>query len=179
MSGFLQYRTDPAALNAMKQHHVRSFSRAREEVIGEARRNAPVSVTRGVGLNVGGVQGGLRASITDDGPPRVMGGVIFGRFGSAARHALQREFGGTIAPVRRRALSWVDPSTGVRFVVGPNIRRNFSKIDKATGQRVVFIAKPFVTQLPGGPRQGHKPFLRPAGDKFGQFFADHVRSGGW
>jgi hypothetical protein len=129
MSGFLQWRTDPQALARMKQHHVTSFVRAREEVIGEARRNAPVSVSRGAGLNSGGVQGGLRASITDDGPPRVSGGQIAGRFGSAARHALQREFGGPIYPVRRKALSWVDPATGTRFVLGPTIKRNFVKVE--------------------------------------------------
>lgn len=179
MSGFLVVETDPDALRRMRNNHVTAFVRAREEIIGEARRNAPVGASLGMGLNKGTVQGGLRASITDDGPPKVSTTMIVGRFGSAVRHALMREYGGTIRPVRRSALSWIDPRTGVRFVVGPNIKRNFSKIDKATGQRVVFVRKPFIVQRPGGPRQGYKPFLRPAGEKFPQYFRDHLRAGGW
>lgn len=124
-----------------------AFRRAGDEVAGEARRNAPVSVSRGLKLNAGDVQGGLRASITFE-----QSGPLSGRVGSPVRHAMMREFGGVILPVRKKLLSWIDPVTG---------KRVFAK-------RVV--------QKPGGPRQGYKPWLRPAGEKFGEFMEDHLKA---
>lgn len=170
---------DRNALAKMRGHTITSFVRAREECIGEARSKAPVSVTRGIGLNSGGVQGGLRASITDDGPPHVTETQITGKFGSGLRYAMQREKGGPIVPVRKLAISWVDPATGIRFVVGPTIKRTHAEIDKVTGLKVIFVKKAGVVQRPGGPRQGYQSFIGPAGDKFPGFFSDHLRSGGW
>lgn len=131
-----------------------AFERSTQEVVGEARENAPVSVTRGVGGNVGDVQGGLRASITATPIQSIAGGMVR-QVGSAARHAAQREFGGVIAPVRKPRLAWRDPVTG-RLIV---LRK---------GQTV--------TQRPGGPRQGYKPFIRPAADKWPQLMDEHLRA---
>jgi hypothetical protein len=169
---YIQVRTDPAAVARMRQNHVRAFERARLDVAGEAKRRAPVAL-------YGPAPGELRASIGPDGPARLTAQGVEGRVGSPLRYAMQREKGGIIRPVRRKALSWIDYSTGTRFVVGPTIPRNFSKIDKATGQRVVFIRKPFVSQRPGGPRQGYQPWLEPAGRMFPQFFGDHIRGSSW
>lgn len=124
-----------------------AYARATDEVVGEMRRNAPVSVSRGMKLNAGDVQGGLRASLTFEAT-----GHLQGRAGSPVRYAMQREFGGTILPVRKRFLSWVDPVTGQR----------------------VFAKR--VHQRPGGARQGYKPFIRPAGDRFPEFMTDHLRA---
>jgi len=124
-----------------------AFARAVDEVVGEAKKNAPVAVSRGLKLNAGDVQGGLRASITE-----VHVGRLHARVGSPLRYAMQRERGGTIVPVRKKFLSWRDPITGEwRFA-----------------RRVV--------QRPGGPRQGYKAWLEPAGDKFSGFMDDHLRS---
>lgn len=172
MIGRVEVVTDPNAIARMRAHHVTSFVRAREECIGEARRLAPVLKTGVRGIGSGSVQGGLRASITDDGPPRISGGTITGRFGSGLPYAMMREKGGTIAPVRRRALSWLDPQTGMRIVLGPTIKRTHASIDKTTGLKTLFVRKASVTQ------QG-KPYIEPAGNKFPGFFTDHLRSGGW
>lgn len=128
-----------------------SFVRAVDECVGEARRNAPVGVSRGVKLNAGDVQGGLRASIS-----ATFLGALHARFGSPLRYAMQREKGGTILPVRKKLLSWVDPITGKR----------------------IFAKR--VSQRPGGPRQPkpYTPFIGPAGDRFPEFMADHLRSFG-
>lgn len=126
-----------------------AFRRSLDEVAGEAKLNAPVSVSRGFKLNAGDVQGGLRASITSE-----VTGPLQGRVGSAVRHAMMREKGGTILPVRKKLLSWVDPVTGIR---------RFAK-------RVV--------QRPGGARQ-RRPYtawLQPAGERFPEFMDDHLRS---
>lgn len=124
-----------------------AHARASDEVKGEAQRNAPVAVSRGLKLNAGSVQGGLRASITyeADGPRQ-------GRVGSPLRYAMMREKGGVITPKRRKLLHWIDPITG---------EHRFAK-------RVV--------QRPGGPRQGYKPFIGPAGDKYPDFMEDHLRA---
>lgn len=126
-----------------------SFLRAMDECVGEAKRNAPVSVSRGAKLNAGNVQGGLRASIS-----AVVTGTLQGRFGSAVRYAMQREKGGVILPVRKKFLSWIDPVTGKR----------------------IFAKR--VTQRPGGARQPkpYSSFIEPAGEKFPQFMEDHLRS---
>jgi hypothetical protein len=124
-----------------------AFSRALDEVVGEAQKNAPVAVSRGLKLNAGDVQGGLRASIS-----AVMVARLHARVGSPLRYAMMRERGGTILPVRKKFLSWQDPVTG---------EWRFAK-------RVV--------QRPGGPRQGHKPWLEPAGDQFPRFMDDHLRA---
>lgn len=131
-----------------------AFARSTQEVVGLMRENAPVSVTRGVGTNVGDVQGGLRASLTATPIQRVAGGLS--RFvGSAARHAAQREFGGTIAPTRKPRLAWRDPVSG-RLIVLPKGRT--------------------VTQRPGGPRQGYQPFIRPAADRWPALMDEHLRA---
>lgn len=124
-----------------------AFGRATDEVVGEMRKNAPVSVSGGLKLNAGNVQGGLRASLTFEKTGRLQG-----RAGSPVRHAMMREKGGVIVPVRKRLLSWIDPVTGERI---------FAK-------RVV--------QRPGGPRQGYKPFIGPAGDRFIEFMEDHLKA---
>jgi hypothetical protein len=124
-----------------------AHARATDECVGEARRNAPVSVSRGIKLNAGSVQGGLRASLTyEASTPRK------GRFGSPLRYAMMREKGGTIVPVRARLLHWIDPVTG---------EHRFAK-------RVV--------QRPGGPRQGYKSFIGPAGDRYPEFMHDHLEA---
>lgn len=126
------------------------FRRACEDVRGEAAENAPVSVSRGLKLNAGDVQGGLRASIAVTDVRHDSEGW-HARVGSALRYAMQREFGGVILPVRKKLLSWRDPVSG----------------------KWIFARR--VSQLPGGPRQGHRPWLRPAGDKFGSFLEEHLR----
>lgn len=138
----MKLRTDLTELN---RNIDLAHARATDEVVGLMRREAPVSVSRGAKLNAGGVQGGLRASLTYEAE-----GPRHGRAGSPVRHAMMREFGGVIVPVRKKLLSWVDPVTGVR---------RFAK-------RVV--------QRPGGPRQGYKPFIRPAGDKYPEYMNDHL-----
>lgn len=124
-----------------------AHARATDEVVGEARRNAPVGVSRGLKLNAGSVQGGLRASISYQ-PHNARAG----RVGSPLRYAMMREKGGTIVPVRKKLLSWVDPITGQR----------------------IFAKR--VTQRPGGPRQGYRPWLAPAGDKYPRFMEDHLKA---
>lgn len=136
--------TDWAKVNSLVET---GFRRAVDEVVGEAKKNAPVSVSRGLKLNAGDVQGGLRASIS-----ATFTGRLAARVGSPLRYALMREKGGTIVPVRKKLLSWIDPITGERI---------FAK-------RVV--------QRPGGPRQGHKPYLGPAGDRFPEFMDDHMKA---
>lgn len=134
-------------------HVKQAFVRAVEDVVGDARENAPVSVSRGLKLNAGTVQGGLRASITW----RWNNGASFdsktwkAQVGSGLRYAAQREFGGEIRPVRAKLLHWIDPVTG---------KHRFAKR---------------VRQSPGGPRQGHRPWLRPAGDRFPEFMDEHVK----
>jgi hypothetical protein len=158
MPGKLTVSVDQQALESIKARHERAFSRAREEVIGFADRLAPRD------------SGRLAGSITADGPARRTANGVTGAFGSAERHAAQREFGGPITPQRKRALSWVNKA-GVRIVLGPGIRRNFSKIDKETGQRVVFIRG-------AGVVQKGKPYIRPAAAEFGRVMGDHLRMAG-
>jgi hypothetical protein len=104
-------------------------------------------------LNAGDVQGGLRASITATPIQSVAGGMTRS-VGSAARHAAQREFGGTIAPVRKPRLAWINP---------------------ATGKWIVLAKGRTVTQRPGGPRQGYRPFIRPAADRWPALMDEHLR----
>ena len=66
-------------------------------------------------------------------------------------HLYVVEKGGTIVPVRKRLLAWQDPITG----------------------KWIFAKR--VVQRPGGPRQGYRPWLGPAGEKFPEFMADHLR----
>jgi hypothetical protein len=136
-------------LSGIKAAHEMAFRRALDEVVGLAKDNAPVSVSRGLKLNAGSVQGGLRASIAADPPVRDATGLK-SRVGSPLRYAMMREKGGTILPVRGRFLSWIDPITGERI---------FAK-------RVV--------QLPGGARNGHRPWLQPAGDQFPKIMGEHL-----
>lgn len=140
-------------LTILRTNVVLAFARAQDEVVGEAKKNAPVAVSRGMKLNAGDVQGGLRASISGD-RPVVTIGEIRSRFGSSLRYAMQREKGGTIVPVRKRFLSWRDPITG----------------------EWIFAKR--VTQRPGGPRQPkpYSSFIEPAGDRFGEFMSDHLRA---
>lgn len=154
---------DTQAIARYRTNHELAFERARQEVIGDADRMAPRATGR------------LAASITTDGPARRTSTGIVGAYGSAERHAAQREFGGFIAPVRKRALSWVMPS-GIRIVLGPGIRRKFAKVDKETGQVVIFVPGAGVMQKPGGPRQGYRPYLRPAADRWVAYLTDHLRA---
>jgi hypothetical protein len=126
-----------------------AFVRGVDEVTGEAKKNAPVSVSRGAKLNVGSVQGGLRASIS-----AAFTGTLQARVGSPLRYAMMREKGGVILPVRKKLLHWIDPITG----------------EHRFARRVV--------QRPGGPRQPrpYTPFLQPAGDRFPEFMDDNLRA---
>lgn len=130
-------------------HTELAFARAVEESVGEARMNVGVGVSRGVKANAGDVQGGMRASVTSQ-----KTGRLSARIGSAHRGAMMREKGGTILPVRRKLLSWIDPITGKR----------------------VFAKR--VYQQPGfvRGRLGRRAWLKPAGDKFPGFMDDHLRS---
>lgn len=159
MPGRLTFDVDQNAVESFRAKHERAFGRAREEVISFADRLAPRDTGR------------LAASITADGPPRRTMTGVEGSFGSAERHAAMREFGGTITPQRKRALSWVSKKTGARIVLGPGIRRKFAKVDKATGQVVIFVPGFGVTQV-------GKPYLRPAAAEFGRVMGDHLRMGG-
>jgi hypothetical protein len=134
----------------VQQHVDLAFRRAVDEVVGEAKLNVGVSVSRGAKLNAGNVQGGMRASVTSD----QVAGRLHARVGSAHRGAMMREKGGTILPVRGRFLSWVNPVTGQR----------------------VFAKR--VTQRPGfiRGRLGRKAWIKPAGDKFPKFMEDHLRA---
>lgn len=130
-----------------------AFERATQEVVGLMKEDAPVGVSRGMKLNAGEAQGGLRASLTATPIQNVAGGMS--RFvGSGVRHAAQREFGGIIAPKRRPRLAWIDPVTGKWIVL-------------RKGQTV--------SQRPGGPRQGYRPFIRPNADKFPALFDEHLK----
>lgn len=160
----ISFHPDSSALDGFRKKHELAFSRAREECISFADRGAPRD------------QGRLAASITSDGPPRRNAQGIIGAFGSAERHALMREKGGTIVPVRKKALSWISKTTGARIVLGPGIRRKFAKVDKQTGQVVIFVPGFGVTQRPGGPSNGYKPYLQPAGEQFGRVIGDHLRA---
>jgi hypothetical protein len=133
----------------LRRNIATAFLRAVDECVGNAKENAPVSVSRGAKLNAGETQGGLRASIS-----ATITGTLQARFGSALRYAMQREKGGTIVPVRKKLLSWIDPITGKR----------------------IFAKR--VTQRPGGPRQPHpySAFIGPAGDRFPEFMDDHLRA---
>lgn len=126
-----------------------AFVRAVEEVTGEARQNVGVSVSRGAKANAGNVQGGMRASVTSE-----YVGALHARVGSNHRGALMREKGGTILPVRRKLLSWIDPVTGKRVFA----RRVY--------QRPGFIRG----------RRGRGPWLQPAGDEFPKRMDEHLRS---
>jgi hypothetical protein len=139
--------------STLNRNIVTAFERAKDESVGEAKRNAPVSVSRGMKLNSGDVQGGLRASIVAE-RTDVGAFELRSRFGSGLRYAMQREKGGTILPVRKKLLSWVDPITGER----------------------IFAKR--VDQRPGGPRQPrpYSPFIGPAGDRFPEFMSDHLRA---
>lgn len=128
-----------------------AFRRSCEDVRGQAAENAPVSVSRGLKLNVGGLQGSLRGSIAVADVGHDAEGW-HGRVGSNRRYALMREKGGTILPVRKKLLAWQDPITG----------------------KWIFAKR--VTQRPGGPRQGYKPYLQPAGDRFGEYMAGHLKA---
>jgi hypothetical protein len=136
---------------AVDRHVQTAFARAVDEVVGEARMNVGVSVSRGLKLNAGDVQGGMRASVNGQHVGR-----LHARVGSQHRGAMMREKGGTILPVRGKFLSWVDPVTGKRIYA----------------KRVV--------QQPGfiRGRRGRGPWLQPAGDLFPKFFEDHLRSMG-
>ena len=81
-------------------------------------------------------------------------GVIRRARDESLRYAMQREKGGVIVPVRKKLLSWIDPITG----------------DRIFAKRVV--------QKPGGPRQPtpYSPFIEPAGDRFPEYFSDHLRA---
>lgn len=131
------------------QHVELAFRRAVDEVVGEARLNVGVSVSRGLKLNAGDVQGGMRASVTSQ-----MTGRLSARVGSPHRGAMMREKGGMILPVRRKLLSWVDPITGKR----------------------VFAKR--VHQLPGflRSRTGRGPWLQPAGETFPKSMDDHLKA---
>jgi hypothetical protein len=137
----------------LNRNIITAFERAKDETVGEAKRNAPVGVSRGGKFNAGDVQGGLRASITAD-RTDVGAFQLHSRFGSALRYAMQREKGGVILPVRKKMLSWRDPITG----------------------EWIFAKR--VSQRPGGPRQPrpYTPFIGPAGDRFPEFFSDHLRA---
>jgi hypothetical protein len=128
-----------------------SFLRSCDEVVGEMKLNAGVSVSRGMKLNSGDVQGGMRASVSFE-----RTGRLEGRAGSNHRGAMMREKGGVILPVRRKLLSWRDPSTG-KWIFARRVR-----------------------QLPGfiRGRLGRGPWIEPAGDKFIQFMDDHLKSFG-
>lgn len=126
-----------------------AFRRAVDEVVGEARQNVGVSVSRGMKLNAGDVQGGMRASVT-----AVYTGPQAARVGSPHRGAMMREKGGTILPVRRKLLSWIDPVTGER------------RFAKRVHQQPGFLRS----------RTGRGPWLEPAGDKFTEFMEDHLRA---
>lgn len=136
-------------LSTLTNNIATAFVRAADECAGDARENAPVSVSRGLKLNAGDVQGGLRASINVQ-----FTGPLQARFGSPLRYAMQREKGGVILPVRKKFLSWIDPITGER----------------------VFAKR--VVQRPGGARQPHPhtAFIGPAGDKFPQRMHDHLQA---
>lgn len=131
-----------------------AFERAKQDVAGLAKQNAPVSVSRGMKLNAGDVQGGLRASITAE-PTQETADGMKSRVGSAVRHAAMREFGGVIVPKRAKLLHWIDPITG----------------EHRFARRVV--------QKPGGPRQGYKPWLRPAAEQFPRIMHAHLRGIRW
>jgi hypothetical protein len=130
-------------------HEETAFRRAVEEVVGEARMNVGVGVSRGVKANAGDVQGGMRASVTQE-----YTGRLSARVGSPHRGAMMREKGGTILPVRRKLLSWIDPVTGKR----------------------IFAKR--VHQLPGflRSRTGRGPWLQPAGEQFPKFMDDHLKA---
>lgn len=140
----MKIRTDLTELN---RNIDLAHARAADECVGEARRNAPVSVSRGMKLNAGSVQGGLRGSLTYQAETSRSG-----RMGSPLRYAMMREKGGTIVPVRKKLLHWIDPVTG----------------EHRFARRVV--------QRPGGARQGYKPFIGPAGDKYPQYMEDHLKA---
>ena len=161
----LRLEADPGALERYKHRHVMAFERARQEVIAMADRLAPRK------------HGRLAASITGDGPPRRTSTGLVGAFGSSERHAAMREFGGTIRPTRKKALSWIS-DRGIRIVLGPGIRRKFAKRDERTGELVIFIPGTGVTQRPGGPRQRspYTPYLRPAADTFAGAVTDHLKA---
>lgn len=146
----MKLSTDYTLLN---RNILTAFERAKDEVVGDAKQNAPVSVSRGMKLNAGDVQGGLRASIVAE-RTDVSTVELRSRFGSGLRYAMQREKGGVILPVRKKLLSWIDPVTG---------ERRFAKR---------------VNQRPGGARQPrpYTAFIEPAGDRFPEFFGDHLRS---
>lgn len=159
----MMLETDPSAIARFRTNHVLAFERARQEIISDADRNAPRK------------HGVLAASITTDGPAQRTSSGIRGAYGSAQRYAAMREFGGTIIPVRKKALSWVTDS-GIRIVLGPGIRRKFAKKDPITGQLVVFVPGYGVTQRPGGASNGYRAYLRPAADRWGQYVTDHLKA---
>lgn len=130
-----------------------AFARALQEVVGDAKENAPVGMTGASRTNIHDTHGGLRASITATAIVETPAGAV-AMVGSGVRHAAMREFGGTIRPVRKPRLSWIDPRTGRRIVL-PKGRA--------------------VTQLPGGVRQGRKPWLRPAAARFGSYMDAHLK----
>jgi hypothetical protein len=135
-----------------------AHDRAVQDVVGDAKDNAPVGMSgpaRVAGALLGSdtIQGGLRASITNR-PEKRTDAEHSDQVGSAVRHAAMREFGGTIRPVRAKLLHWVDPATG---------EHRFAKV---------------VHQRPGGPRQGYRPWLRPAGDNYPRHMEHHLRRTG-
>lgn len=97
-------------------------------------------------------KGALHASITWTWVTQAID-KLAARFGSALRYAAMRELGGTIRAVRARRLVW-----------------------KGLDGR--FHSAVSVTQVPGGrrgsPKHG-KPYLRPAGDRFGEHMDKHLR----
>lgn len=62
-----------------------------------------------------------------------------------------REFGGTIVAKTKKYLHFYDKRHGT------------------------WVMKRQVTQRPGGYSQGFRPWLRPAGGRFGEFFVKHLR----
>jgi hypothetical protein len=149
VAGF-ELRTNPAFFSRFREAGLQAHARAQEDCLREARRKAPVSVSRGAKLNSGSVQGGLRASLTGT-TPIAKGEGTYSQMGSAARHFLMREFGGVIVPVRAKVLAWQDPVTGE------------------------WIHAKRVVQRPGGPRQGNQPFMGPAVKRFPEFAEAHLR----
>lgn len=97
-------------------------------------------------------EGTLHASITWEWTGRE-GDNLRARFGSALRYAAMRELGGVIRPVRAKRLVWRDMEG----------RWHSAKE---------------VVQVPGG-RKGTakhgKPYIRPAGERFGEFMDKHLK----
>lgn len=99
--------------------------------------------------------GALHASITWQWIDRT-GDALKARFGSALRYAAIRELGGIIRPVRKKLLVWRDYEG--KWHAAKEVRQ-------APGGRI------------GSPKHG-KGYLRPAGEKFGEFMEKQLRRAG-